>query len=213
MSIKLNSTLGGSVTLQEPNTASAFTLTLPTDNIQPGMNLITPTSVVGGTFSGGAISFSASTSVSINGCFSSLYDNYLYQITYTAASGADAQMRFRLRVAGVDSIVSYINQRIYAYSTVIGTDLNIGGTTSLFIGSITTGYPQAASCQGTLFSPALIQQTRGNNLTNHSDSSGNYYNQLNNHYHTVSAAYDGMTIFPSTGTVTGTMRIYGMRSQ
>lgn len=207
MSIKLNSALGGSVTLNEPATASAFTLTLPTDNIQPGMNLITPTSVVGGTFNGGAISFSAASSISINGCFSSLYDNY--RIYMGGVCSVFSVLDSRLRLSGSDSAVNYGGQTLRASGATVSAAS--GATTAATIGAIHT---TQSIITIDLVGPSKTEQTAiygvcGLGSAPRIDHCASF--------HTNATAYDGITFLPDIGTsgrtLTGTLRIYGMRNQ
>lgn len=207
MSIKLNSALGGSVTLNEPATASAFTLTLPTDNIQPGMNLITPTSVVGGTFNGGNISFSAASSISVNGVFSSLYDNY--KLIFRTLSTTNTELNMRLRSSGTDAITNYIWQYVYAGITSIAT----AGSTATYgqiayIGSFNNNISEMI-----LSGPALASNTSYVCLTAYMNSASSVRQENWYGVHTTATAYDGATFYNNPGTMTGTLRIYGMRNQ
>jgi hypothetical protein len=217
MSIKLNSALGGSVTLNEPATASAFTLTLPTDNIQPGMNLITPTSVVGGTFNGGNISFSAASSVSVNGCFTSSYQNYQIVININAISATgDVGLHMRMRSAGVDlSSASYRSQRLYQVSTSIGGLENsfAGDNTRMCIGQVWSGQPTASAVILNLINPQTAAWTIATGFSPVYASDSNLYNTLVTAAAFNTNSYDSLTFLASTGTITGTIRIYGMRNQ
>ena len=208
MSVKLNSALGGSVTLQEPNTASAFTLTLPTDNIQPGMNLITPTSVVGGTFSGGTISFSAATSVSINECFNNNYDNYTVIVNIATASASDL-LNFRYRVSGTDSSTGY-----YYAGNTINWDASLSSQT------LNGGNQNVATYCTSGLNTSSILQIQGPKIANRTSYAFQTLNsgvpgnsRIGMGIHTISTAYDGMTFIPASGNVTGTVRVYGLRNQ
>lgn len=209
MSVKFNSALGGSVTLHEPATASAFNLTLPTDNIQPGMNLITPTSVVGGTFVGGNISFSAASSLSVNGCFTNTYENYLMLLNYTPSNGSIG-FNGRLRSSGVDvsgANYSYNQSIFYAATFVVATNT---GQTYINLIDQTASVPNSLTL--TVFSPALAVATgfQVHGSRNYSTSPSNY---LGHGGHSLATSYDGFSMYPTSGTITGTIRIYGMRNQ
>jgi hypothetical protein len=69
-----------------------------------GLVIMTPTSIAhAGTSASinadGGVDFTAVTSLSLNGVFTSAHDNYLIVIRYVAASG-DPRTRLRLRTAG-----------------------------------------------------------------------------------------------------------------
>lgn len=209
MSIKLNSALGGSVTLNEPATASAFTLTLPTDNIQPGMNLITPISVVGGTFTGGAISFNAATSVSVNGCFTSTYANYIIYLHQSARS-VSGDTNIRMRSNGIDTTTS-----TYQYSQIrFGRPSFIVDGSAVTTTSFPANYGAAGNTEYRIINilNAAISGQVGFDLSTFSTDAGNL-GYHTNAICTQATAHDGFTYYPSAGNVTGTMRIYGLRNQ
>lgn len=106
-----------------------------------GLRLITPTSIAnsGGSSSvtGGAITFTGVTTISVNGCFTSTYDNYVVQIIATGGAANLAQ-NIRLRVAGSDNSTasSYVAQNLF----VNGTSVTSSRATDdkFLIGEITT---------------------------------------------------------------------------
>jgi hypothetical protein len=73
----------------------------------PGMKLIVPSSVAVGSGSGsiatqGTVTFSGASSISLNGCFSSTYDNYQIVISIDANS-AISDNYLRMRASGTDN--------------------------------------------------------------------------------------------------------------
>ena len=77
---------------------------------QPGMKMVVPTSVAVGSGSGsvdtnGAVTFSGASSVSLNGCFTSAYQNYSIIVNDDSASATGYQL-FRLRTNGTDNSTS-----------------------------------------------------------------------------------------------------------
>ena len=69
-----------------------------------GMRLIVPSSVANGTISSsGAVSFTAQSSVSLNGCFSSTYDNYRILIDLSTTSGAGNAITIQWRASGTNA--------------------------------------------------------------------------------------------------------------
>lgn len=170
-----------------------------------GMDLITPTSVAGSgvTLSGGQVSFSAATSVSINGCFSTTYDNYI--LTYAGTVSADMQFRIRMRLSGTDASGSNYN-----HYQGVGTATWSGGTattTSMPVAGHINGGEEAFSAE--IYNPALAKNTLF--ISNGLDAVRTRLDiYLGNH--AVATAYDGMTIFPTAGTMTGIFRVYGLRN-
>jgi hypothetical protein len=181
----------------------------------PGMDLITPTSVAGSgvTLSGGQVTFTAATAVSVNGCFSATYDNYLMSITYSMASiVGQPWLQARMRAAGTDATGANYAYTLSQSSTSLSVSTsNFADTTARVARS---GDVAAGLCGGTLqiLSPFLAQRTAI--VTDHSVSYSNtaiprYFGAAD---HSLATSYDGVTIYPSASTITGTLRIYGLRN-
>ena len=98
---------------------------------QPGMKMVVPTSVAVGSGSGsvdtnGAVTFSGASSVSLNDCFSSTYQNYKIVMNLSAATSNDVQMR--LRVSSTDAATNYNRRGLCVDSA--GTVSNYGSANS-----------------------------------------------------------------------------------
>jgi hypothetical protein len=153
--------------------------------------------------------FSASSSVSINNCFSADYANYKVVITnYGSASGFT---RWRLRAGGSDA--SGGNYFRYGYTTVFSS-----GSLTVYNGGSETAWVPATSYGGSagaigvteLFIANPFQATVTTTTTNCNDgfSASSY---VLNGAHNLSTSYDGFTVYPNSGTITGTITVYGMR--
>jgi hypothetical protein len=150
-------------------------------------------------------SFSAVASQSINSVFSSTYDNY--KIIFVGSASTTISMQFRLRVSGVDASGSnYIRQRILGTSTTVSAarvtanayllgDLEFDPTTQIF----ELSNPAKASKTG-FITQALSIQTSGGTQTDLILTAGQ---------HDLSTAYDGFSLIPTSGTITGTVSVYG----
>jgi hypothetical protein len=159
--------------------------------------------------SGGSASFADNTttftgvsSVSLNGVFTSTYPNYL--ILSRVDQSANTANNFRFRVAGTDSTASYQLAFIGLNSVGAASNNNSNSGTSwdLYGANYSTNVT-------TVFSPNLAVPTRG---TVHTLA----YTTVaiagaGGVYHNVSTAYDGFTLFPGTGTFTGTISVYGYK--
>lgn len=161
----------------------------------PGLSFIT------------SASFSSATSVSINSCFTSTYDNYIVAIT--ESSGTGGYYTVKLRVGGVDSSASY------TYNTIQSNGGTVSSSTS---SSVTTGFAADANHQGQqaqtsfeLFAPALAQVTWYRSSGVYSANPGGVGIRLANGNHQNTTAYDGMTL-SWTNVGTGTVRVYGYRN-
>jgi hypothetical protein len=149
-----------------------------------------------------AQSFSASSAVNVNDCFSATYKNYLVLIQYTMSGNHDTNWRFR--TGGTDNTASnYQYHGAYfaagdsantALGTVnddkmsIGNGINTGATYTVYIHSpfesAITGYEALNGTGGRL----KIMGGQVNNTT----------------------SFDGFSIIPSSNDITGTLRVYGL---
>ena len=176
---------------------------------QPGMKMIVPTSVAVGSGSGsvdtnGAVTFTSSSSVSLNGCFTSTYQNY--RIVINAKHASDADLTFRVRASGTDlSSSNYYQGRYY-----------VGETSSLAAGSGNASLQSSWDLNrvGTwaslivmdIASPQLTEVT-----TAFTASSGAYFQTLGQSLNNITTSYDGFTVL-SGGSATGTIRVYGYKN-
>ena len=148
-------------------------------------------------------SFSAVSSVSLNGVFTSAYENYKIIINGTASTNID--FLYRLRNSGVDaSGANYSTQRLVVDNTSVSATRATGATS----GEITSILTTQTGMEVEIYSPQLSVPTRF--VTQSGDSlSSNPRVNYNVSLHSLSSGYDGVTMFPSTGNITGTIRVYG----
>lgn len=196
--LRLYGSTSGYVEIAPPAVGGSQVLTLPTDSVQPGLVLVNKTD------------FSAVSSVSLNNVFSATYDNYLITITEVVGSTV-ARCRYRLRAAGVDASTSYY----FGYFGVTSW------ATSTVVGSVDANqpYPQAGLVASASKSSAFVEvsspfKVSVTSLTERvvdTRSSGGT-STFGGGFHDSATSFDGFTIFPSTGTFTGTVRVYGYRN-
>ena len=204
-------TINGNVALKQYQggelirTASDVWLFVPTAS-SSGMDLITPTSVAGAgvTLSGGKVTYSAAATVSVNGCFNSTYDNYL--VMADGYQSVEGFVNMRLRLSGTDSsAASYSYQRFSAQSTTLSGS-NSSSQTSGTLGVFTTTDRNALRVD--LFGPALAANTKYFSNCTYGGSNLEIFPGA----HIVATAYDGFSLFPASGNMTGTLRVYGLRN-
>jgi hypothetical protein len=197
----------GSVSLMR-TASNAWTIT--GNGAAGGMYLITPTSVAGTgvTLSGGQVNFSAATGVNVNGCFTSAYDNYLLAWDVISASAA-GWTQVRLRLSGTDAATAYLSATVFSSFNAdtggfIGTSF---GTTYAVLGySDTTGSAAAVN----VFAPAIARKTIFLGGSPNIPSNGNA--RFAQAVHTTATAYDGFSVIPQSGNITGNLRVYGLRN-
>lgn len=192
----------GYVELTAPSTAINQVLTLPTDSVQPALVLVA------------SHTFSGASSFSINNCFTSAYENYKINIS-SVTNSTNAQIRIRLRAAGVDAAGSnYARAGVGANVGASGAISSIATatTTEWFLAEQNAGFSNnifAASLD--ILQPAIVWPTRMLGLV-HGQGAGDYYLHMGMWSHGGYVAYDGITIFPSAGTLGATIRVYGYRN-
>jgi hypothetical protein len=171
-----------------------------------GLVSMAPTSIAySGTSAGinadGGVDFSAVTSLSLNGVFTSDYDNYL--IVFQATAGETVY--FRMRASGTDNSTasSYVRQQLSANSTTVsgtritdnqGAAFNVAGT--LTAGSFFH-----------IYGPYLAQPTATRSV-NAWDSNSARINDVAG-THNQSTSYDGITFTSSPTAMTGNIHVFG----
>lgn len=183
------------------------------DELPSGLSIVTPTSIAnsGGSasVSGGAVTFTGVTSVSLNGVFSSVYDNYLMDITFEQST--DVSINLRVRASGTDLSGSvYQWARYYVASssaTVVPTVQTNGSNFELF---------GAAGKKGSnslnIASPFLSDETLFSNQYSTLTSASVNYSGIASGAVNNTTSYDGFTVFPGSGTTTGIIRCYGYQN-
>ena len=179
----------------------------------PGMVLLTPTSIAhSGTSASiganGQVTFTAVTSLSLNGVFSVDFDNYVVVSSGTHSSTSDP-MQYRLRVSGSDATGSNYTRQIL---DVNNTSVSAARQTSqafLALGSLSNS--QRAGNQTFIYGPFLAQPTAFRNVNVDGFNNATIFEGAAG-THSLSTSYDGFTIAPSGGSFTGKLAVYGVRS-
>lgn len=154
----------------------------------------------------GQIVFNAVTSLSLNGCFGSEFDNYVFVLGGIPSTGAFT--RIRMRSGGSD-----ITAGTYTIQ-----HMNVNGT------SFTSGRDAAQTWLDAMYwqttsqnnfvinaySPYLAQPTAFRCITQDSENSARMYETSGTH--SLSTSYDSISFFRSSGTMTGKLCIYGVQS-
>lgn len=153
--------------------------------------------------------FSAVSSVSVNNCFSATYDNYRIVVREVGSETTSVGMRLRLRASGSDATgANYIVHQMATTNTAGPSRTYVGNETFATIGAV----GNSANSYGIdLVAPYLADFTRWN-CTSVSGSDNNNEAGLYSGIHKLNSSYDGMTLYPSAGTITGSLRIYGYRN-
>lgn len=182
----------------------------------PGLTPITPTSIAVGSGSAttnaiGTVAFTGVSSVSLNNVFTSAYTNYQIIISSLYGSSDGAAVGFRYRASGTDLSTATYYQAGYSSPNSNGAIQNWGTGASSF-GDLGRSRPSSASTFAetlTCYSPAVSGVGAKTLWTGWWENSTSGYFITAGHIVNNTLSYDGFTIFPSSGTITGTFTVYG----
>jgi hypothetical protein len=170
--------------------SSALTLITPTSTANSGGSVVT---------TGGQVVGTGCASFSLNGVFTSTYDNYLIQINSASASSA-GNFLFKLRAAGTDLSATYYWGLTYVTWAAASGAQGGSNTTSWKIGS----FESPVNCNILVQNPYLSVAkgfTGGGQTLDAMQTLGGT--------NTSTASHDGFTLAGSAGNVTATVRVFG----
>lgn len=179
-----------------------------------GLVVMTPSSVVAaGTGSSasinadGSVDFASCTSLSLNGVFTSSYDNYMIAIRLTSTSGSNTNnLWYRLRASGTDNSTSssYTSQSLIGSSSTVSASRasNAQAVAQLQRNTLRSGLAIY------LFGPQLAQPTAMRSIS--SSSTGDA--QITDYAvtHNQSSSYDGISFIDQGGwAISGLLTVFG----
>jgi hypothetical protein len=144
---------------------------------------------------------SAVSSQSFNNVFTSTYDNYRI---VAFLSGSDVALKFRYRVSGADDSTSNYwwggYYQGFGGTTTINPETGGGAVNTATIAGVSS---LAGGFSADVYSPKLT------NYTQLCAPSADSYNRQYSIQFRATTAFDGFTIYPTSGTLTGTVSVYG----
>jgi hypothetical protein len=154
--------------------------------------------------------FSAVSTVSLNNCFSSTYDHY--KVIINNYGSAVSFTRWRLRAGGSDnSSAGYFR---YGFNTAYNSGslvLYNGGSETSWVPCTSYGNSAAGSGTTELFvSMPFVNTSYTMTSTDCNDSSAGQSYKLNGTFN-ATTSFDGFSMFPNGGTITGTITVYAIR--
>ena len=179
--------------------------------IPPGLRLITPTSIAnsGGSSSasGGEVTFTGVSSISLNGVFTSGYD--YYRIMADIGTSTTAWISMRIRVSGSDNTSSvYTQQFMVSYTSTVTAAQSLSASSWPNILYPATANPAIFAMD--LSNPAVAAYTSG--VWDAQRGDGTVSTQNGALAHASASGYDGFTLTVASGTITGTVRVYGYQN-
>lgn len=155
----------------------------------------------------GSVEFANASSLSLNNVFTSEFDNYM--IVFRGVSTLNENIGVRMRLSGTNNeTTTYTKQQLFANGTSVSGQ-RLSGVNYTYAWS---GYASSAQRSGFtlyLYGPSLAQPTAGRGVTAAGLSNASIVDYA--WTHSVSTAYDGITIFPTTtGLFAGLVSVYGL---
>lgn len=154
--------------------------------------------------------FTTVSSHSVNNCFTSTYQNYYLILNISGASADTVDVSIKLRASGTDTSTNYAQQRVYAINTTVGADANPAGTSAFYITSIDKDFPTTPLSEITIANPqaAAVSSMISQSLWHTTNLNWNAMTGIQN----STTQFDGFTISVSGGTMSGTIRVYGLQN-
>ena len=152
---------------------------------------------------------SAVTSSSFVSLLTSTYANYRIILHLTSVSaGGVVQMKLRSGATDISANYSYGSWLADSTGTANISQAS-GGTEGFFLGNSYSGYG------GLAMSIDLVGPQLASNTLCYGVGGSNYTNarlETLGGVHSAATAYDGVTLYPASGTMTGTARLYGYQN-
>ena len=179
-------------------------------NLTPGLVQMIPSSVTVGSgtgtvSAGGAVTFSGATSISLNGAFTSTYQNYRLLINFYGSVAGNVFAKFRDNSGDIST--GYYGCGVYVNigGTIGPTGLRNNGTEMYIQTSWTDSNQRNLAHFDLQRSPVGTQGAMIGNVWDNWNGTvathGYHRNDMTN--------FNGLTIYPASGNLTGTVRIYG----
>ena len=179
--------------------------------VTPGIIPIAPTSVgktgassTATASTNGQVTFALCESLTLNGVFTSAYSNY--RLLYTGFASSNTTLFGRLSVAGTaNTTANYNLQYVVAATTSISSQRFTGSTSWRMAENTFTTDGDNLSMD--IFNPQAAKNTTMNNVGG--STIGSAYWQSTYATFSTTTQFDGIQFFPSTGTFSGTISVYG----
>jgi hypothetical protein len=151
--------------------------------------------------------FAGSPGVELSGCFTSTYDNYEVVATYYGSAAVADSFQMMTGTNTIDNSATYNRYGYYYLGGVSGLDAT--AQTGFFICNHGTTAANYSTARATIYRPNISGvRTEMNHQAYAGDSNLTVYlNSLT----AATTAYTGMVFVPASGTLTGTITIYGWR--
>lgn len=192
----LSSTLGTRVTTLEASPSALIPISPTSVTVASGTGSVTAL---------GTVTYSGVSSVSLNGIFTSAYPHYriIVQHELTANTG----INLRLRASGTDNSSSVYNNT-HAYWGTAGNGANIINNSTLFGGLFGHAIQRGAY---EVYNPQLPSRTGMTFFGMAENTTAQTEQHTSSAMFKANNQFDGFSLFPTSGTMSGVLEVYGYR--
>ncbi len=143
----------------------------------------------------------------INGCFSSTFANYRIMISLSTSATTNVRLRFRYGTSTTETALQYDRFGSSLNGATV-TSLVSTGESSWYVVSTTSGASDLSPATIDIYSPNVAIRTLGQS---NAWNSANGATHLTNCRMFNATQYTGLELFVDSGTLTGSIRVYGYR--
>lgn len=174
-----------------------------------GLVLMRPSAVSGAgvaVTTSGKVTFAGATTVDVDGCFTTEFDNYRLMLNIPTVSVAN-NFNLQLKTGGVAN-----GSSLYDWERIVisGTSISSVANTSISWGPLGVGARLRHTLTGDFLGPMLPQYTVGDFTVSSGDAGVNVARMAWSTWYRAATLFDGLKILrEGSGTITGTLAIYG----
>ena len=148
-------------------------------------------------------SFSGVASQSVNNVFTSTYKNYVLALNCSGSSNLD--MYFRFRASATDKTTGYYRNN----TAMTASSTTVNGVNGNNIGYHFIGYTWSSGLEASSVIQVLNPQDAAQRSVILFQTTGGDYWVSGGGFQVDSTSFDGFTIYPNTGTISGSVSVYG----
>ena len=153
--------------------------------------------------------FSAVSAQTIDSLFSSTYDNYRIIVNITNCSVNDIDVYAQFRSGGSNVTTNNSTENLINYSTGVTA---ASRANLIVLGQASVNYPTFPNYSLDVFNPFLSRTTTVSTNGGYVTNAGVPYQYRGFSYNSSTTSMTGINLYPSSGTISGTIRIYGLRN-
>jgi hypothetical protein len=151
--------------------------------------------------------FTTVSSHSVDNCFTSTYANYKVLIKWSAVSADNVDLTLRLRASGSDTSTNYNCQRLFAFATTVTTDTDPSGNDDWIAGVADKDFAAVPFLEMEIASPQ-VATTTSMVLRQYGYTTEQFLHFVGGRQNS-STQFDGFKVLANTGTMSGTVWVYG----